>query len=199
MDIATLTAELAIRGLTPTVTDGKLAVAGPTDRLTAPLKAGLAEHRDTLRLMLTPRATRSVHMTGTGAAGKGPVKRTDLTADLPPEDADGQTDAAFADTPAADDGLRTCGDYFMRLAEEVRDRNPRHLRNLAIDPRGDPCRRCGFTPASLTLIHHGESVRRDCATCGAFAGFTAWHNADAAAGAMAEANERAREHREGVA
>lgn len=162
MDLATLTAELVTRGLTPTLADGKLAIGGPVDRLTAPLKAGLAEHRETLRAMLTP-----------------------TPAELPPENADGLPDLAFADTAEADDGLRTVGAYFEQLAADVMANNPKHAANLTTDLRGDPCRRCGFTPAVLTLIHEGGTVRRDCATCGAFCEFSAWHDAEAAAEAFA--------------
>lgn len=161
MDLATLTAELVTRGLTPRLTDGKLAIGGPVERLSAPLKAGLAEHRDTLRAMLTP------------------------AAELPPENADGLPDLAFADSPEADDGLRKVGAFFEGLTADVRANNPKHLANLAIDPRGDPCRRCGFETAVLVLIHEGETVRRDCATCGAFGEFSAWHDAEAAAEAFA--------------
>lgn len=166
MDLCTLTNELTIRGLTPTLNDGKLAIAGPTEKITPPLKAALAEHRDTLRAMLAPK---------------------DDAPELPPENADGVSDIAFADTPEADAGLLKVANYFGKLAAAVLANNPSHAANLTADPRGEPCRRCGFEPAVLTLIQDGSTVRRDCATCGAFCEFSAWNNADAAARTMADA------------
>lgn len=255
MDLCTLTAELTTRGLAPTYTGGKLAIAGPVERLTPALKAGLDKHRETLRAMLTPGAGgvfgnpannsaaaplapncgnpatisrgekndcnpapisptaeagenfrnlakntrdatgRNPAASSTAATGgnpansssRGGVVRNPAVNSLPPENADGIPDIAFADTPAADGGLLEVGDYFGRLAADVLKRNPKQAANLTADPRGTPCRRCGFEPAVLTLVHQGASVRRDCATCGAFGKFTAWHDADAAAKAVADA------------
>ncbi len=40
---------------------------------------------------------------------------------------------------------------------------------------GPTCPRCGGQQFRDTTIHAGESVRRDCATCGRFIDFTVWH------------------------
>jgi len=39
----------------------------------------------------------------------------------------------------------------------------------------DSCERCGSTETVDQPIHHGRSVRRDCAVCGRFRKFTVWN------------------------
>lgn len=176
MDLATLTAELVNRGLTPTLAGGKLAIAGPADQITPVLKAGLTKHRVTLRAMLAPagesqaKSESIVSLPGLATPAPGADS-------LPPENANGLPDLAFADTPEADAGLRKVGAYFDDLAADVRANNPKHAGRMALDLNGDPCRVCGFEPTVLSLIHDGDSIRRDCATCGAFVEFPAWGNA----------------------
>jgi hypothetical protein len=183
MDIATLHAELINRGLSMALADGKLAIAGPIERLTPALKSGLDKHRETLRAMLTPKADAGNQLSDSDSS---PAKSETIVS-LPPENADGTPDLAYADTPAADGGLRQVGEYFGKLAADVVKHNPKQAANLTADPRGEPCRRCGFSCSVLTLVHDGKSTRRDCATCGRFAEFTTWNDADASARAMADA------------
>ena len=44
-----------------------------------------------------------------------------------------------------------------------------------IDPDAPQCDKCGSTEFRDTLVHDGQSIRRDCAWCGRFIAFPKWH------------------------
>lgn len=79
----------------------------------------------------------------------------------------GLSDLAFADSPAAAEGLAECQAFFEERAG--------HVASLAWPcPLPPPCRRCGSLAIRAAVIHAGESLRFDCGDCGAFKRFAVW-------------------------
>jgi hypothetical protein len=66
------------------------------------------------------------------------------------------------------------------------------LLRLEQAPQETPCRRCGSYQTYLAKIHGGESLRRDCASCGRFREFAAWKEKAKAEQILTDLAEQAR-------
>ncbi len=66
---------------------------------------------------------------------------------------------------------------FDRLSHAQRSAYPNET-FAYLDPieMATPCFRCSNTRSYLSIIHNGESLRRDCARCGRFIEFATWHD-----------------------
>lgn len=81
--------------------------------------------------------------------------------------------------------------FFLELkaAHDVRDFD---LLTLESQAQEAPCCRCGSRQTCLAKIHGGESLRRDCASCGRFREFAAWKEKEKAKQILANATGQSR-------
>jgi hypothetical protein len=158
---------LAIRAAGGIVTiEGDRLVVDIDRDLPEPTWQAVAEHRDELVRLLSPRPARpeaivhAIHEAGGAIAAAG-----DRLAIHLPNGIDGET---------------------LELLEHHRDGVHEHLRKAEWAdplPRGplrqpagvECCDRCGSTETIDQTIHGGRSTRQDCARCGRFRKFTRWH------------------------
>lgn len=169
MDIANLLHSLTVAGLSLRLGEAdSLQVVGATHKLTLDQQQALRQHKPTLLAMLRP---------------------------PPPCFIQKEREAIiFADTAEALGPLREAIEYFSRLADDMRFHNAEALSKVVLEPEPSPapCRRCGNRQTYLAVIHSGESLRRDCAKCGRFVDFVAWHNREESGKILARIAEQSR-------
>lgn len=152
---------------------GSLQVTGATHKLTLEQQHALREHKPTLLLMLT---TPPCYL-------------------LDDCNAEAERQAIqFADTPEALAPLKRAMEFFEQLADDMRWHNPEALSQIVLEPEPQetPCRRCQGQETYLAIIHTGESLRRDCASCGRFIDFPSWHNRKETGEILARTMEQSR-------
>ncbi len=159
MDIATLLHSLTLSGLTLRRGDADaLEVVGPVQSLSLEQQQALRENKPTLLAMLTPPPTCFILDEYTAEAEREAIQ--------------------FADTPEALAPLGNAIEFFECLADDMRAHNPEALSQVVLDAelQQQACKRCQSEQTYLAIIHAGESLRRDCASCGRFIDFPSWHN-----------------------
>jgi len=210
MDITNLLHALTVAGLTLRRGVGdSLEVVGDLSKVTQAQRQALSTHKLTLLAMLTPPTTCYILKTPEAELFIDDPFAVELAERFAIEWAEatgtqGQVSQALAEAieffeVVVDDREPKPKEppppppprYFDELKAAHTARGIDILR-LEQEPQATPCRRCGGRQTYLAVIHGGESLRRDCASCGRFRDFAAWKEKAKAEQILTDAHEQAR-------
>ena len=212
MDIATLLHSLTVAGLTLRRGAGdSLEVLGDVSKVTHPQREALSRHKPVLLVMLTPPPTCNI------PTRSEPERVTDSAfADELAERFAIEWVEATGTQHQVSQALTEAMEFFERVvdgrepppkeAPPIPPPPPRFfdelraahnargfdLLRLEPEPQQSPCRRCGSRQSFLAKIHGGDSLRRDCASCGRFRDFAVWKEKAKAEQILADLTEQAR-------
>ena len=176
-----LLAELAGRGITLVVDGGQLIARGPAGAMTPELAQRLKQHKAALVEALTsgPAEAQAVEVNAPALASGLPPGWPSNTPKPPwwPEFLDCLGSIRLLAAREQMCGDPTCGFSVAILWTDGKTAEwscPKCGRTSGPIVQ-QKCRRCGSTQYHDVPIHNGKSIRRDCARCGRFLDFPAWH------------------------
>jgi hypothetical protein len=212
MDIATLLHSLTVAGLTLRRGSGdSLEVLGDVTKVTPTQREALSRHKAMLLVMLTPPPTCNIPTRSEPELVTDSAFAEELAEHFAAEwvEATGtqrQVSQALADAmelftravygrkPPPED-TQPIPPLPLRFFDELKAaHNARGFDLLRLEPgpQQSPCRRCGSRQSFLAIIHWGDSLRRDCASCGRFRHFAVGKEKSKAEHILANPAEQAR-------
>jgi hypothetical protein len=193
MDIVNLLHSLTVAGLTLRAgAGGSLEVVGDVSRVNQAQREALKTHKPALLVMLGPPPTCYVieereairwesDPTKQGEVSKALAEALEFFEGIIDEREPEPKDPRPQEPPRHFDELKAA-------------HNAKGIDLLTLEPMPSetPCHRCGSRQSYLAIIHGGESLRRDCASCGRFREFAAWKEKAKAEQILTDLTEQAR-------
>lgn len=207
MDIASLLHSLTVAGLRLRAgAGGTLEVVGDVSKVTPTQREALSAHKSTLLAMLAPPPTCNLPKTDSVTDDDFAEELAERFAIQWLESTGTQHQVSQALTEAIEFFEQVIDSrepppkqapqpepprFFLEL-KAAHDLRGFDLLTLEAEAQEAPCRRCGSRQTCLTKIHGGESLRRDCASCGRFRDFAAWKEKAKVERILADATGHAR-------